>query len=64
MELQKKLGVEISNLFSCPSSFFRKETNKEKAGEVYRGVLGIILCYLLEWYADMAWAGGECVVAL
>ena len=56
--------MEISNLFSCPSSFFRKETNKEKAGEVYRGVLGIILCYLLEWYADMAWAGGECVVAL
>ena len=34
MELQKKLGVEISNLFSCPSSFFRKERNKEKTGKV------------------------------
>lgn len=33
-ELQKKLGMEISNLFSCPSSFFRKENNKESPGKI------------------------------
>ena len=33
-ELRKKLGMEISNLFSCPSSFFRKENNKESPGKI------------------------------
>ena len=39
MELQKKLGVEISNLFSCPSSFFLEKKEIRKRQGRYKGCI-------------------------
>ena len=38
MGLQKKLGMEISNLFSCPSSFLEKKTIRKVQGR-YKGCI-------------------------
>ena len=36
MELQKKLSIEISNLFSCPSSFLEKKEIRKRQGRYIR----------------------------